>query len=165
MHRGRSIYLRQKICSEVANFKSQSSLIRKTIALLFVGVAAGEEVQSLLPLVVSEKKINAQEDLLFGAYTELGAEGIDAVPAGAGNYQDLFALFAGAYSGNPSVGTFSLRGLSQDNVFGYLGTGSNALINVLLDGAPLSPASLRYLPPVLWDLERAQVLRGPQSFP
>lgn len=117
----------------------------------------------MLPLVVSGNKINAREDLLFGGYTELGAEAIDAVPAGAGNYQDLFAVFAGTYSGNPSVGTFSLRGLSQDNVFGYLGTGSNALINVLLDGAPLSPSSLRYLPPVLWDLERAEVLRGPQS--
>lgn len=163
MFLGRLICLLQNIASDVANLKKHSFLICKTIAMLLVSVAAGEEVQSLLPLVVSGKNINSREDLLFGAYTELGAEAIDAVPAGASNYQDLFAVFAGAYSGNPSAGTFSLRGLSQDNVFGYLGTGSNALINVMLDGAPLSPASLRYLPPVLWDLERAKVLRGPQS--
>ena len=143
--------------------EGQSFLIRRALALLLVGVAAGEEVQGLSPLVVSGEKLNSREDLSFGADSVLGAEAIDAVPAGAGNYQDLFALFAGTYPGNPSAGTFSLRGLSQDNVFGYLGTGSNALIHVMLDGAPLSPASLRYLPPVLWDLERAEVLRGPQS--
>lgn len=163
MFRGIPIISRQGGQSKAPNSKGQSIWICKTIALLFVGVAAGEEVQSLLPLVVSGNKINAREDLLFGGYTELGAEAIDAVPAGAGNYQDLFAIFAGTYSGNPSVGTFSLRGLSQDNVFNYLGTGSNALINVMLDGAPLSPSSLRYLPPVLWDLERAEIQRGPQS--
>lgn len=163
MFRGITIISRQGIQSRAPDSKGQSIWICKTIALLLVGVAAGEEVQSLLPLVVSGNKINAREDLLFGGYTELGAEAIDAVPAGAGNYQDLFAVFAGTYSGNPSVGTFSLRGLSQDNVFNYLGTGSNALINVMLDGAPLSPSSLRYLPPVLWDLERAEIQRGPQS--
>lgn len=154
---------RQGIWSEAPNSKGQSIWIRKTLALLLVGVAAGEQPQSLLPLVVSGKKLNSREDPSFGINAALGPEAIEAIPAGSGNYQDLFALFAGTYSGNPSAGTFSLRGLSQDNVFGHLGTGSNALINVMLDGAPLSPASLRYLPPVLWDLERAVVLRGPQS--
>ncbi|MEY2908379.1 MAG: hypothetical protein RLZZ602_902 [Pseudomonadota bacterium] len=143
--------------------KIRSFLIQKAVALLITSVVASEEVRSLSPLVLSGKKINAYKNLSFGANSALSIETIAAVPGGTRNYQDLFALISGAYSGNPSVGTFSLRGLSQDNVFGYLGTGSNTLINVMLDGAPLSPASLRYLPPMLWDLERVQVLRGPQS--
>ena len=141
----------------------QSIWIWKTVALLHIGVAAGQQFDRLLPLIVSGDKPTSREDSSFGINTGLGEEVIAALPMGAGSYQDLFALVAGAYAGNPSVGTFSLRGLNQDNVFGYLGTGSNALINVTLDGAPLSPASLRYLPPLLWDLESTQVLRGPQS--
>jgi len=118
---------------------------------------------SLEPLVVTGDKLACQAQEVVGSATLLGSEQLAALAGGGGTYQDLFALSAGAYAGNPGVGNFSLRGLNQDNVFGYLGSGSNALINVMMDGVPISPASLRYLPPVLWDLERAEVLRGPQS--
>lgn len=138
-------------------------MIYRILPLLVVGVAMGEETESLLPMVVTGDKLNVRKNHASGANVVLDAEAIEAVPAGAGTYQDLFALFAGAYAGNPGIGTFSMRGLNQDNVFNYLGTGSNALINVMIDGAPLSPSTLRYLPPVLWDLSGVEVLRGPQS--
>lgn len=128
---------------------------------LFVTGAAGAE--SLAPLTVTGDKLARQAQQVPGSVTVLGPEQLAALPPGSGTYQDLLALTAGAYAGNPGVGTFSLRGLNQDNVFGYLGTGSNALIKVMMDGAPLSPATVRYLPPVLWDLAGAEVLRGPQS--
>ena len=130
---------------------------------LVLGSALVEGTELLAPLTVTGDKLAGQAQQASGSVSLLGTEQLAALPPSTGTYQDLLALAAGAYAGNPSVGTFSLRGLSQDNVFGYLGTGSNALINVTLDGAPLSPASLRYLPPLLWDLESTQVLRGPQS--
>jgi len=127
-------------------------------ASLVLSSALAQGAEFLAPLTVTGQARQAS-----GSATLLGPEQLAALPPGAGSYQDLLALSAGAYAGNPGVGTFSLRGLNQDNVFGYLGTGSNALINVMMDGAPLSPSTLRYLPPVLWDLAGAEVLRGPQS--
>lgn len=94
----------------------------------------------------------------------LDAAALVLLPVQKGTYQDLFATVAGGYGGNPSVGSFSLRGLSQDGLFYTVGTAANPLIPVLEDGAPLTVATLRYLPPVLWDLEAAEVLRGPQLF-
>jgi iron complex outermembrane receptor protein len=130
------------------------------LSLVATGATGAE---SLAPLTVTGDKLARQAQQVPGSVTVLGPAQLAALPPGGGTYQDLLALSAGAYAGNPGVGTFSLRGLNQDNVFGYLGTGSNALINVMMDGAPLSPATVRYLPPVLWDLAGAEVLRGPQS--
>ena len=98
-------------------------MIYRILPLLVVGVAMGEETESLPPMVVTGDKLNVRENHASGANVVLDAEAIDAAPAGAGTYQDLFALFAGAYAGNPGIGTFSMRGLNQDNVFNYLGTG------------------------------------------
>ncbi|MGA0846200.1 MAG: hypothetical protein ACO3RV_06620, partial [Luteolibacter sp.] len=89
--------------------KIRSFLIQKAVALLITSVVASEEVRSLSPLVLSGKKINAYKNLSFGANSALSIETIAAVPGGTRNYQDLFALISGAYSGNPSTGTFSLR--------------------------------------------------------
>lgn len=139
------------------------TLSGKFLPLLLCPVALCAESEILQPLVVTGDKLNKQAEQVSGSVTVLGPEQLAALPPNTGTYQDLLALTAGAYAGNPGVGTFSLRGLNQDNVFGYLGTGSNALINVMMDGAPLSPSTLRYLPPVLWDLAGAEVLRGPQS--
>lgn len=127
------------------------------------GAAMAQGADSLAPMTVTGDKLAGQAQEAAGSVSVLGPEQLAALPPGAGTYQDLLALAAGAYAGNPGVGTFSLRGLNQDNVFGYLGTGSNALINVMMDGAPLSPSTLRYLPPVLWDLAGGEILRGPQS--
>jgi outer membrane receptor protein involved in Fe transport len=132
-------------------------------ALLLLVSVISPGAESLTPLVVTGDKLAIQALPGPGSVTVLGPEQLAALPEAGGTYQDLLALCAGAYAGNPGVGIFSLRGLNQDNVFGYTGTGSNALINVMMDGAPLSSATLRYLPPVLWDLAGAEVLRGPQS--
>jgi outer membrane receptor protein involved in Fe transport len=133
------------------------------LPLLVVVVAIGQETEKLSPVLVTGEKLYTRRNHAPGANVVLAPNSIEAQPPGAGTYQDLLALAAGAYAGNPGVGNFSLRGLNQDSVFGYLGTGSNALINVMTDGASLSPTTLRYLPPLLWDLVSAEVLRGPQS--
>ncbi len=112
--------------------------------------------------VTGDKLATRTEDQA-GFNSVIGPDRLAALPPASGTFQDLFALTAGASAGNPSAGIFSLRGLNQDNLFGPVGTGSNALIAVLEDGAPLSSATLRYLPPVRWDLAAAEVLRGPQS--
>ena len=137
-------------------------VLRISALLALISVTA-QGAGILAPLVVTGDKLASQALPAPGSVIVLGSEQLAALPPGSGTYQDLLALTAGAYAGNPGVGVFSLRGLNQDNVFGYLGTGSNALINVMMDGSPLSSATLRYLPPVLWDLDGAEVLRGPQS--
>lgn len=91
----------------------------------------------------------------------LDAAALAGLPVTEGTYQDLFATVAGAYVGSLSVGTFSLRGLNQDGLFYTVGTAANPLITVMEDGAPLSVSTLRYLPPLLWELERAELRRGP----
>ena len=116
----------------------------------------------LAPLVVTGGQPRNEAEMLPGNSLRFDAAALAALPVQRGTYQDLFATVAGAYSGNPSVGTFSVRGLNQDSLFYEVGTASNPLITVMEDGAPLSVATLRYLPPVLWDLESVGLLRGPR---
>ena len=137
-------------------------MFRRPIPLLLIPSALCAQADLMQPLLVIGEDPSTQIARQSGTATLLGPEEISEIPTASGTYQDLFALTAGAYSGNPNIGTFSLRGISQDDLFGYFGTDSNPLISVLQDGAPLSPSTLRYLPPVLWDLESAEVLRGPQ---
>ena len=128
-----------------------------------VALALPCNAETLRPLIVTGDKLNSEPTEQSGLYTLLDEDSIAALPTASRTYQDFFASIVGGYSGNPTAGPFSLRGLNQDNVFGYVGTGSNSLIAVLGDGAPLSSATLRYLPPLSWDLQRVEVLRGPQS--
>jgi iron complex outermembrane receptor protein len=133
-------------------------LLSATLPLL-----ASAEVEKLSPLMTYGHASSTGQD--SGDVSVIDSADLQALPSSAtATYEDLFATVPGGYAGNPTAGTFSLRGISQDNVFGYLGTGSNPLINVLEDGIPLSPNTLRYLPPVLFDLSGAEVHRGPQSF-
>jgi hypothetical protein len=116
----------------------------------------------LAPLVVTGGQPRDEFETLPGNSLRFDAAALADLPVQYGSYQDLFGAVAGAYSGNPTVGTFSVRGLNQDNLFYRVGTASNPLFTVMEDGAPLSVATLRYLPPVLWDLESVGLLRGPQ---
>jgi outer membrane receptor protein involved in Fe transport len=133
-------------------------------AFFFVLIATGWADQSTLlaPLTVSAEHPHGEAEILPGNTLRIDAAALAALPAQRGNYQDLFATVAGGYGGNTTVGTFSLRGLNQDSLFYAVGTSSNPLIPVLEDGAPLSVSTLRYLPPVLWDVDRVELLRGPQ---
>ena len=119
--------------------------------------------ESLPPLIVTGDKLAKNPQALPGNPTLLVEKSILSIPTASGTYTDLLPTIAGAYQGNPTTGSFSLRGLNQDNVFGYVGTNSNSLIAVQEDGAPLSTQTLRYLPPITWDLQGVEVLRGPQS--
>ena len=105
-------------------------VLRISALLALISVTA-QGAGILAPLVVTGDKLASQALPAPGSVIVLGSEQLAALPPGSGTYQDLLALTAGAYAGNPGVGVFSLRGLNQDNVFGYLGTGSNALINVV----------------------------------
>jgi len=86
----------------------------------------------------------------------------DEIATTNGSYQELLALIPAAYSGNSADNLFSLRGMAQDNTVSYLGTGSNPLIQVFEDGIPLSVTTLRYQPPIAWDLGAFAVHYGPQ---
>lgn len=120
------------------------------------------EPAELAPLAVTAERPDDESAAVPGNHLRIDAAELAVLPVQRGTYQDLFAAVAGGYAGNATVGAFSLRGLNQDSLFYSIGTGSNPLIPVLEDGAPLSVATLRYLPPVLWDLESAELLRGPQ---
>ena len=135
---------------------------RMTPCLAFLAMPSCAVGEWLAPLTVSADRILSEQKVRHDNLLLLADSDLLALPVGKGNYQDLFAAVAGAYGGNPSAGTFSLRGMSQDGLFYQVGTASNPLITVMEDGASLSVATLRYLPPVLWDLESAEVLRGPQ---
>ena len=138
--------------------------MRSSAAVLsLISATLSAEPANLSPLVVTGDKPSKNSAPRTGHHSPVKSERIAAAPLTTGTYQDLFALVAGAYSGNSTAGTFSLRGLNQDQLFGFSGTSANPLIAVLEDGAPLSTASLRYLPPVVWNLENAEILRGPQS--
>lgn len=121
------------------------------------------EPDTLPPLIVTGDKLATTPHDLPGNYVLLDKAEILSIPPASGTYTDLFSRIAGGYSGNPTAGSFSLRGMNQDNVFGYVGTNSNSLIAVLEDGTPLSSQTLRYLPPTLFDLQGVEILRGPQS--
>lgn len=133
------------------------------LIFIFCAFALICRADTLPELLVTGDKLTLGASRQSGLYTVIDSESLASLPVSAGTYQDLFAAIAGGYAGNPTAGSFSLRGLNQDNVFGYVGTSSNSLIAVLEDGAPLSSATLRYLPPLLWDLQQVEVLRGPQS--
>jgi len=133
------------------------------LSIFLVTLVPPCHADTLHPLIVTGDKLHPEATDQTGLYTLLDEASLATLPTTARTYQDLFGSIAGGYSGNPTAGPFSLRGLNQDNVFGYVGTSSNSLIAVLEDGAPLSAATLRYLPPLLWDLQQVEVLRGPQS--
>lgn len=145
----------------MARHRLLKSDIMKSAFLFFPLLAAAQD--SLPPLILTGDKLASVPGELTGNATLLDAEAITSLPTSTATYQDLFATIAGAYSGNATAGTFSLRGLNQDNVFGYVGTGSNSLIAALEDGAPLSQRTLRFLPPPLWNQQSVEILRGPQS--
>lgn len=125
-----------------------------------VTVCAGAE---LLPPVVVDGKVEEPAVMGAGLMTTMGEDRLAEVPPGRGTFQDLLGGVAGAYVGSPGFGIINLRGLNQDSFFGNFGTASNPLLVVMEDGVPLSSTTLRYLPPLMWDLESATVLRGPQS--
>ncbi|MFT5905574.1 MAG: iron complex outermembrane receptor protein [Cryomorphaceae bacterium] len=74
-----------------------------------------------------------------------------------------FISLVGGYLGNPTAGQFSIRGLNNDNILGYFGTRSNAVITSLVNGVPVSNATSRYLPQQTWGLGAVNVLFGGQS--
>ncbi len=74
-----------------------------------------------------------------------------------------FISLAGGYLGNPTAGQLSIRGLNNDNVLGYFGTRSNAVITSMVNGVPISNATSRYLPQQTWGLGSINVLYGGQS--
>lgn len=55
---------------------------------------------------------------------------------------------------------FNIRGIANTNVSGY---GFGDLATVYLDGSPLPSEAVAGGPLDLWDLEQAEILRGPQS--
>ncbi len=120
------------------------------------------ETAALSPLMVTSERPEDQTEAIPGNSVRIDAAALSEAPVQRGTYQDLFDTVANAYGGNMSVGSFSLRGVNQDGLFYVVGTASNPLIPVLEDGATLSVATLRYLPPLLWDLESVELLRGPQ---
>ena len=126
-----------------------------------VTVCAGAEL--LPPVVVDAQAVEEPAVMGAGLMTMMGEERLAEVPPGRGTFQDLLGGVAGAYVGSPGFGIINLRGLNQDSFFGNFGTASNPLLVVMEDGVPLSSTTLRYLPPLMWDLESATVLRGPQS--
>lgn len=131
------------------------------LVLICAGPVLGAQTAVLPSLVIVGDKLTATTRGDRGA-TDVLLPSSAAAPT-RGTYQDLLAMVPGAYEANANAGLFSLRGLNQDDLFGGLGTGSNALVAVLADGIPLSSATLRFLPPTLWGLAGAEVLRGPQS--
>lgn len=150
----------------MTGFRSQILLptagVRMTFCVALMAPQPGAADELLPPLTVTADRALIGTEALPGNSLVMDSRDLAVVPVQKATYQDLFAAVAGAYGGNLSAGSFSLRGVNQDGLFYVVGTASNPFITVMEDGAPVSVATLRYLPMVLWDLERAEVLRGPQ---
>lgn len=131
------------------------------LQVLVTGLVA-QSVDSLPPLIVAAERPTVDLARAAGNVSQIGDRELAELPTTTATYQDIFATVAGAYAGNPLVGNFNIRGLNQDSLFYSVGTGANPLIAVLEDGAPLSSTTLRFLPPTRWDMEGAELLRGPQ---
>ncbi|HVJ46797.1 MAG TPA: TonB-dependent receptor, partial [Luteolibacter sp.] len=128
--------------------------------LAFIGFVRPTAAETTLPqmTVVADRQENRVPD----ASSPLPLLSPEIEPSNSGDFQDLLAVSPGGYAGNPVSGQFSLRGVNNENIFSILTMGSNPLIAVLENGVPLSPTTLRYMPPPLWGLEQAVVLNGPQ---
>jgi iron complex outermembrane receptor protein len=132
-----------------------------SLQVLTIGLFAQPFV-SLPPQVVRAESPDENGASAAGHVSRLDRDWLLAVPTASATYQDLFSSFAGGNAGNPTEGMFSVRGVGQEDTMGSIRMGSNPLIAVLEDGAPLSTITLRFLPPVLWNVEAVELRRGPQ---
>ena len=144
-------------CHALSKFRT----IILSLQVLNGGLIA-QPIESLPPQVVSAESPDANGVSAAGQTSRLDRDRLSTIPPASATYQDLFSSFAGGNAGNPTVGTFSVRGVGQEDTMGSLRMGSNPLIVVFEDGAPLSTNTLRYLPPVLWNVQGVELLRGPQ---
>lgn len=76
---------------------------------------------------------------------------------------EVFNRTANATALPGAFGSFTIRGVNDDALATTFDTGSNNLATVFINQAPISKNHLTYTPPTLWDVERVEVFRGPQS--
>ncbi len=134
-------------------------MIRKVVLFLVQGSIAMSQ-DMLDPLVVSADG-SGRGDVVPGIIPlrigggEISEEG----------FSDRDALLSaiGGYAGNPTLGSFSLRGLNNDAVLGTGGVRSNGIIVPLVGGVPLSTNTARYFPRLVWDLESLTVYKSGQA--
>jgi len=112
------------------------------------------------PEKLEDLVVTAQEDR---SVTKTEADFAIPLPGGRG-YQELIPGMPNLQQGSPSSTAFTLRGLGQDNVIFLVGTQSNALVNFSSGGIPMTAASLTSITPLLWDIDKVIVSRGPILF-
>ena len=131
-------------------------MIRDVAVLVFLGSNALSQ-DMLEPLVVSavEGKLTEESHSIQIDGEELLAEGFTD--------RDSLLPAIGGYAGNPTLGSFSLRGLNNDADSGAGGVRSNGIIAPLVGGVPLSVNTARYFPRLVWDLESLTIYKSGQS--
>ncbi len=131
----------------------------KAVVFLFLGLTSVAQ-EMLDPLVVSSDGIKDGE-IASGSFP-IELDGGKMVAEGYTD-RDSFLAAVGGYVGNPTLGSFSLRGLNNDAVLGSGGSRSNGLIVSLVGGVPLSVNTARYFPRLTWDLESLTVYKTGQT--
>lgn len=121
------------------------------------------QITELPPSLVTAERSEDQEEPLKSTKT-LDEDDLFVRSSQGASFQELLGSLPGAFAGNPSFGTYSIRGLNQDNVFPVLGAATNPLAITYEDGVPLSTNTLRFLPTPVVGLESVILQSGPQLF-
>lgn len=120
---------------------------------------------ALEPITVTGEKTLRSLRETAASVTVLGAEEIESLP-GAATFDDVVARLPNVL--DTGTGNFAptIRGVDStgpaNGVFAFLG-GTRPRVTIQLDGRPLTFNELIYGRAGLWDVERVEVFRGPQT--
>lgn len=138
-----------------------------TVSAAAADVASGEESeQNVQTLVVTGEKTQRSIFNTGSSVEVFDSRRIDALPA-AKNVSDLLRMTANTVdvgTGNDLPTVRGIDGSGPTTGAGAFLSGTRPRLGLSLDGRPLTYNEQAYGPQSLWDLDRVEVFRGPQSY-
>lgn len=139
-------------------FRSRTRLLAAaSVFVLSAGAAGAQESTAVQEIVVTAQKQQQQAIDVPIALTAFGARRLEDL--GVQDFADL-SLFTPGFevqAQSPNNAGFVMRGITSDSTEAY----AEARVSVFQDGVSISKAQAAYVE--LFDLERVEVAKGPQS--
>lgn len=146
----------------IRNGFSRAAMLGASICALTIGTSAwaqeaGDEADETVIVVTAQKREQALLDVPLAIQA---ISGEDLEEAGASELNDLIESIPGASTVSrtaPGFETIQIRGIAS-------GTTGDATVGYYVDDVPFSVPNLQLAPPSrLFDLQRVEILRGPQG--